>query len=229
MKQILFLPLIFALFLISCLSQTKHTQRKSHPRLLITIRRAVTFGPGDLGRIYEDGTVVYDNKDFSIGSKGKRRYRISKEKVNELIEEFKKINYFSLRDIYRSRIDDGGTTITSVLIDGKRKEISNDSDGGPEELYELEYKIDAVAGFTNFFHIWRRKVLFCAYLLAHPAARGSIVNYGTKEKIAKRVTEIKSSGFGEFDINRVEFVRHARNSGVKTEFRIVNGEKTINF
>jgi hypothetical protein len=226
MKRILLLPFIFGLLLIPCWGQTKDSQNK----LLITIERTpVWLSPGYSAQIYGDGTVIYEGKT-GVEVKGIRKYKIPIENVKELAEDFQRINYFSLKDKYQDLIIyDQSSTATSIEIDGKKKKIIT-FNGGPEELYKLENKIEDFAGVSRFMDLKERFIQFYTALNANPAFSGIVTNYGNAKKVSKRESDIRMFiKFWKFDINRVTFAKRIRKSNLKTEFRITNGEKSIDF
>jgi hypothetical protein len=99
-----------------------------------------------------DGTVEYEGIRF-VKIEGKRRSNISREKFDELVTEFNRINYYSLKDRYFNQEDgckefwtDAPSAITSINLEGKRKEINHyyGCVGAPEELTALEKKIDEI-------------------------------------------------------------------------------------
>jgi hypothetical protein len=114
-----------------------------------------------------DGTVVFDGMDeghaiskYEPAVKVVRRYPISKAQFKELVNEFYKIDFFSLKNEYQIRdngdgtltvIEDGGlaTVITSIAINGKTKTVTN-INFAPEKLIELQRKIYAVASVARF-------------------------------------------------------------------------------
>ena len=95
--------------------------------------------------IFENGNVIYDG-DSNVQISGIQTSQISQEKVKELIDEFNKINYLSLKDSYfEPMAQDGTFVITSLAINGKVKRISSASHGGaPDDLNKLEVKIDEI-------------------------------------------------------------------------------------
>ncbi|OYT53193.1 MAG: hypothetical protein B6U72_06505 [Candidatus Altiarchaeales archaeon ex4484_2] len=112
--------------------------------VVIIMERSPCYGfcPAYSLTIYGDGTVIYEGK-MSVNVTGKRTSKISQNKVKELVDEFYRINYFSLKDKYDRPITDIPHTITSIKINGKYKSVYNRA-GGPRELNELENKIDEV-------------------------------------------------------------------------------------
>ncbi len=123
--------------------------------VVITIERSACFGscPIYSAEIHADGEVVYRGKEF-VKEVGERRFKISQEKIQELIKEFQSVDYFSLKDKYDA--DENGnswtdlpTTITSICLDGKKKKVVNYL-GAPKKLDALEDKIDNLAGLYKY-------------------------------------------------------------------------------
>lgn len=151
--------LFFALLSLSTLtfglSATTEAQDNCHREILITIEREACFGscPVYSAKIYADGTVTYIGKDF-VKAVGERQYKISEDRVKELVSAFAQIKYFSLRDKYAT--DENGnsltcqpTTTTSICVDGKHKKVVNYY-SAPKELAELENAIERIAGLNYF-------------------------------------------------------------------------------
>lgn len=117
--------------------------------------------------IFADGTVIYDGREY-VKTEGIVRAKISLEQVRELIEEFEKVAYFSLKDRYEIVSDgcpgsatDSPWAFTSITINHKSKSIRHyygcqymvpDSDRVPnlieevypKELVRLESRIDEI-------------------------------------------------------------------------------------
>ena len=148
------LSLVF-LFLLSTLvfigfSADAKAQKKSNSEVLITIERGACYGtcPIYSAQISGDGTVVYNGIE-NVKVKGKKRFKIPKAKVQELVKAFESINYFSLKDKYETdengmRIADLPPVTTSISLKGKTKKVIHNY-GAPKELRELENKIDEAA------------------------------------------------------------------------------------
>ena len=116
--------------------------------LVITLERTPCHGfcPVYKLTIDGDGTVVYEGKDF-VSTKNREETAISQDKIDQLVQEFKIIDYFSLNDEYTTRtITDAPSVITSIILDGKTKTIEHyhGDFSAPEELTELEDRIDEI-------------------------------------------------------------------------------------
>ncbi|MGB8509344.1 MAG: DUF6438 domain-containing protein [Pyrinomonadaceae bacterium] len=127
--------------------------------VIIKLERTECFGacPVYSITIHGDGVVDYDGKKF-VKETGKRSYKISRENVRELVEEFYKADYFSMEKEYLSRKNADGTetqvtdlpaTQTSITIGKKTKSVYNYF-GGPDALRELEHKIDQISGVAKY-------------------------------------------------------------------------------
>jgi hypothetical protein len=101
--------------------------------------------------IFSDGRVVYQGNKY-VAVEGKRKYKIPKYKVNELVKHFHKVGYFDLKDIYEPITTDGGPgCITCVSKNGHTKRVAHWHPSiAPPSLDELEEKIDEVAGSAKF-------------------------------------------------------------------------------
>ena len=140
------------------------------PDTVITLERTACYGrcPDYTLMISGDGTVIYDGRQY-VKHVGLIRGTITKDQVNQLIKEFERIKYSSLRDRYESVPDGCPTTATdhpwantSIKVNGTFKAIKHyygcqfseppsrdhvPSGMGlvyPRELVELESKIDEV-------------------------------------------------------------------------------------
>ena len=69
------------------------------PDTIITLERTVCFGtcPAYKLTISADGAVVFTGEEY-VREKGTVHSKISKDQVKQLISEFTKTQYFSLRD-----------------------------------------------------------------------------------------------------------------------------------
>jgi len=148
------ISLLTALTLLS-MCPSAPAQRRLDSEIVITIERGACFGscPIYSAQIYSDGTVIYKGVDF-VKIKGKRRHRISKDRVNQLIKAFEQINYFSLKDKYD--VDENGQSVTdmptittSISLNGKYKKVI-DYYFPPKELVALEDLIDKLAGLKQY-------------------------------------------------------------------------------
>jgi hypothetical protein len=49
--------------------------------------------------VYDDGKIVYEGRHY-VAVKGRREGRVPKSRVKQLLDEFHRIGYFSLKDRY---------------------------------------------------------------------------------------------------------------------------------
>lgn len=114
---------------------------------IITLDRGPCYGrcPDYKLYIYENGRVIYfGRKDVKV--RGIQTAQLSQDKIKLLINEFLKINYFSLPERFENCAFDFDSAQTSFTMSGKTKTIF-DYHGCypiPQELIELEDKIDEI-------------------------------------------------------------------------------------
>ena len=143
-----------ALVVLLLLTPYAEGSQKCEGDILITIERGACFGscPIYSAQIYADGTVVYVGKNH-VKTIGEQRFKISQERIQTLIKEFERIDYWSLKDKYETdengmSVTDLPTTTTSICLNGKTKRVVNYYHA-PKKLDELEDKIDSVAGLYS--------------------------------------------------------------------------------
>ncbi|PKN01512.1 MAG: hypothetical protein CVU77_04280 [Elusimicrobia bacterium HGW-Elusimicrobia-1] len=119
--------------------------------VVITLKKTAGYVPCRAYKltVYGRGEVVFDigPEPFTRASWKTRKANISKEKIKQLIIEFEKINYYSLKDSYEKYIvTDLPYVITSIIMRGKTKTIVHylGDTGAPDELRRLEDKIDEI-------------------------------------------------------------------------------------
>jgi hypothetical protein len=122
--------------------------------LRITLARTNCYGmcPTYTIEIHGDGTVLYEGEG-GVAVEGRQRGAISKEALQELVEVFRKADYFSLADGYISFTTDDATHTTSISFDDKAKWVVNyiGSDVGmPRSVSELEAAIDRLSGASKW-------------------------------------------------------------------------------
>jgi hypothetical protein len=130
-----------------------------HPKDLrsvvsVTLRRTACYGtcPVYAVTIHGSGFVEYLG-EIHVDIPGGQTGRIPPEKLIDLLRDFECIHFFDLQDKYSESCTDQPTTIISILVDGKTKEVSNYFGGcegaksGPQaDLAKLAEQIDKVAG-----------------------------------------------------------------------------------
>jgi hypothetical protein len=148
-KSILFFlfSVAFILLLTGCVKKYSN-EESNYSNLVITLERTPCYGfcPVYKLTINGDGKVVYEGKDF-VNIKSKVETVISQDKIEQLVQEFKKTDYFSLNDDYTTlTITDAPSVITSITLDEKTKTIEHyhGDFSAPEKLTELEDSIDEI-------------------------------------------------------------------------------------
>jgi hypothetical protein len=87
-----------------------------------------------------DGTVNYEGI-IGVKVRGKKVHSIPAEEVEELVEEFNKIDFFSLRDNYNDHTIDHNNAITISLTIGRKTKSIYVFTGQPEALDKLMRKV----------------------------------------------------------------------------------------
>jgi hypothetical protein len=124
----------------------------------ITLQRTACFGTCPVYKltIKSDGAVTFEGQRFTK-TNGIANGEISPSDFRSLVNEFEKINYFSLADAYTPgtkecprKITDMPSADTSIRLTGKTKSVSHyhgcGTEGVLQKLTTLEDKIDEVAG-----------------------------------------------------------------------------------
>jgi hypothetical protein len=87
-----------------------------------------------------DGTVNYQGL-IGVKVRGKRVHSIPAKEVEELVEEFNKIDFFSLRDSYNDHTIDHNNAVTISLTVGRKTKSIYVFTGEPEALDKLMRKV----------------------------------------------------------------------------------------
>jgi hypothetical protein len=161
MQKFSFLILLFGvIFLVACggaVSETSPPTPNPFPTdgsipedLIIRINRTPCYGTCPVYRmtVKADGNVKFFGQDHTE-IKGETEGEISQEKIKQLIEEFKKANFFALQDKYTTEdcATDMPSANTTIFINGQVKKIEhNVGCKAPPELGVLENKIDEIVG-----------------------------------------------------------------------------------
>ncbi len=140
MRKIYLILFVVLIFLTGCVNKKPDNIND----VVITLERTACYGTCHAYKltISGEGTVEYEGKQF-VNVIGKQTDKISIGKVNELVNTFYNINYFSLKDNYYEPVTDLPTTTTSITINGKTKTVV-DYVGAPQSLKDLENKIDEI-------------------------------------------------------------------------------------
>jgi hypothetical protein len=118
--------------------------------LRITLSRGGCYGrcPIYEVEIHGDGTVSYDGK-ANVATKGRRTATISHASLKELVDFFRKADYFSLSDRYASMATDYPAYETSISFDEVSKSVLDyvgQSAGMPSTVSDVEAAIDRLSG-----------------------------------------------------------------------------------
>ncbi|HXY02973.1 MAG TPA: DUF6438 domain-containing protein [Terriglobales bacterium] len=121
--------------------------------LRITLRRSACYGicPTYRTEIHGDGTVLY-NGEANVGTTGEKKLKISQPSLVQLVDAFRKADYFSLADGYVSGITDMPTYASSISFDGQSKSVLDyvgRSLGMPPAVSNVEEAIDRLSGASK--------------------------------------------------------------------------------
>lgn len=118
--------------------------------LRITLSRSSCYGkcPTYELEIHGDGTVLYNGK-ANVATKGKRTAKISHASLVELVDFFRKADYFALNDQYVYGVTDNPAYYTSISFDGVSKSLLDyvgQRAGMPSTVSDVEAAIDRLSG-----------------------------------------------------------------------------------
>ncbi len=118
--------------------------------LVMRLSRSGCYGtcPAYSVEVHGDGTVLYEGNAFVVLT-GEHKDRISPEQVSEMVDAFRKADYFSLKDEYSYLVTDCPTYETSFQVDQVSKTVRDyvgEEAGMPELVSDLESTIDRIVG-----------------------------------------------------------------------------------
>lgn len=155
--KVLFFLITFAVLTFSCSNSKKVLEKESSNEysafkpaekgdsLFASIHRSYCFGtcPVYTFNINNDGTASYEGTR-NVKKLGTYSSKVTPAQMNTLIEVAKSIGYMAFKDKYDNEsITDLPSTTTSIVIDGKRKEVMRRYDY-PKEIKTLEEAFDAL-------------------------------------------------------------------------------------
>lgn len=91
-----------------------------------------------------DGSATYIGKGF-VQMLGTYQGRVDVGAFEALAYEAERLGFFSREDFYSTFKTCSAGCVTTVVRDGHAKRVENEAEGGPDELKELERRIDAIA------------------------------------------------------------------------------------
>lgn len=123
---------------------SNNTSLDKSDSLFAFLDRGYCFGhcPVYKVEIYQSGYAVYTGK-ANTDMIGTFTARFSKEQLSSLTKAAKEINYTSLEDVYDSPVTDLATHTTSIVIDGKRKQVKR-RHNYPPSILTFEKQFDAI-------------------------------------------------------------------------------------
>jgi len=142
MKRLLLVSVLLLTAALVSIAQTPSAQNKDQITE-ITLERTTCFGtcPSYKVTLRRDGEITYEGRRFVEMMGTYQGHAYGFERLAQLIMAQ---GYFNLKDDYSRPITDMPSTITSVVMNGKRKTITNYADTGPVELWGIEMAIDGI-------------------------------------------------------------------------------------
>ena len=121
-------------------------QVKDWESVKITLQRNACYEecPWYSVEVHGDGSVFYDGKSY-VAVRGHHRDRVPRNNVLELVRMFEQADYYSLPAQYSRCFLDTETQVTSIEIDGQRKQVFSCTAGEPPTpaaIFKLERAID---------------------------------------------------------------------------------------
>ena len=122
--------------------------------LRITLNRSGCYGrcPAYRVEIHGDGTVLYDGK-ANVRTKGRKVAKISHTSLLQLVDVFRKADYFSLDERYVAGVTDNPEYMSSISFDGLSKSILDyvgRNVGMPSGVSDVEAAIDHLSGASKW-------------------------------------------------------------------------------
>jgi hypothetical protein len=103
--------------------------------------------------VHGDGRVFYVGKR-NVAVTGHHRARVPRDNVLELVKLFEQADYYSLLDVYDQALLDSATQVSSIEIDGRRKQVRTWDGavdvGMPLAVSEIELAIDRLSGSARW-------------------------------------------------------------------------------
>jgi len=142
-----FVRVIMALIVLTNIVEASDNSNSC--KILIKLKRDICYGscPIYSVTICKNADVIYDGEDY-VATKGIVKSHIDQDKIDELVERFKRANYQTLKDDYlNATITDQPTYYLSIMIDDKEKNISHNvgDPTTPKVVSDLEDLVDNIA------------------------------------------------------------------------------------
>lgn len=123
-------------------SDPEATIQEVNDSLFASIYRGACYGkcPTYKMFIYNDGLVILEGIRF-MEPRGKHKGHITEEQMQKFRDVALEIKYFDMKDTYDSPVTDIPAITTSIVIDGKRKEVMRRVDF-PQRILKFEELFD---------------------------------------------------------------------------------------
>lgn len=129
----------------SNISETNADELQQPPvkeNIFLTMERTPCFGqcPSFKFTIFNTGMVIYEGFNF-VKKEGKYKSKLTRDQLNEIIEQIESKKIFNLQDKYDAKITDIPSCILYINLNGKKKKIY-DRHGAPNELKQFEKLVE---------------------------------------------------------------------------------------
>ena len=95
--------------------------------------------------VSDDGKVIYTGVK-NVRTVGTKTYQLPKERIQQLIDEFQRVYFFTLKDHYGNGKGEYGLVTVSISLDDKFKQVTHPLGSKvPRGLAELETRIDEIS------------------------------------------------------------------------------------
>lgn len=144
-----YLVIIIAAFMLTSGCKTGKNSTKQDT-VVISLQKTACKGKCPVYKleIYNSGELKFEGKS-NVENIGSFSMKITKEKVDELVEKFIAANFFEFEDEYTSKVTDLPSTYLTFTHNNKTKRV-RDYHGAPEQLRELEKLIEAFVNSENW-------------------------------------------------------------------------------
>jgi ankyrin repeat protein len=122
--------------------------------VVMTLSRSGCYGfcPSYSVEIHGDGSTMFKGENFVVFA-GEHHERLSPGQIDEIVDAFRKADYFSLKDEYTCNVTDNPTYKTSFEVNGVSKQVTDyvgAAIGMPQAVTDLEATIDRVLGTAKW-------------------------------------------------------------------------------
>ena len=147
-KNTYFMRTLFSFVLCSLILSCSSAQpsiKLSENNPVISLERSACYGkcPAYTLTLFGNGKAIYKGES-NVEKMGTHTATISESDILLLVKEFEKVKFFELKNVYDAMVTDIPTYTVKYTLNGTSKTVA-DRFGAPNELRDLERKIDEIA------------------------------------------------------------------------------------